>query len=1325
MGAVYRAFDETLHRHVAIKRLLPALVDQSRALRFRREARMAARLNHPAIVHIYEIVETADGDWIVMELVEGKTLDRLLREGRIDLPRAVRYAREVAEGLSEAHAQGIVHRDLKAANVMVTGTGRVKILDFGLAKVYQGDADQEISTPGTVVGTCHAMSPEQAQGLALDHRSDLFSLGSLVYEMLTGLSPFQAATPTETLARICAFEPEPVGRLEPSVPRDLSDLTLRLLEKSAARRPQSSWEVAAALERIERAGGLDGTPHRAGAAATQIHTRVEAVSPDPARSASPPPLTSIERRQMTVLVCELTDAARQGVEPSQAFDPETLYELMLQVRPLVQMAAQRYDGALGSAMGHRLLVYFGYPQAHEDDAWRAVRTALDLVGEVEAHLGGVPGLGRAKPALRVGIHTGPAVVSTSPHAPEPVVLGSTLDVAMRLLASGEPGTVVMSAATRSLVHRGVVAEALPPLPQTAGSGVALLPYRVRDGHDSGEEIAFDLAPLVGRDRELDLLLARWDQARGGTGQAVLLTGEPGIGKSRLLRGFRERLNEASGVRTVRWLQAYGTPYTQNSPLHAMVQLLLRTIAAETDGTPTQQLASLLHAYALSEALPLFVSLLDLPVSPDRPLPPMPPERQREETLDALVALLLEMAEREPVVLLVEDLHWLDATTLSWLDRLIDQAQSAPLYLVMTLRPNTLEVPWAARAQVTQITLGALTHEDTERLIGFLTGDHTLRPQVQQHIVARTDGVPLFIEELTRSVIEGGDSGEWRELPTTLRDSLTARLGRLGTAKEVAQLASVIGRAFSLPLLSAVSSHPPGQLERELRQLVQSGLVHRRGFGAQARYAFKHALVRDAAYDSLLRRERQQIHLRIADALEEQKRAGGEDLLGEVIGYHYMAGEQYARAFDCYSGAGQSAMARSAHAEAIGHLQKAIEALEAQSPSAERDRREVGVRSALGMSLGIIRGLSSPEVEATQDRLLALVGQVGDVPQELYFGLWNFYVSRGKLQRARAMAQQRLDYGIAHDDTDARLLGIYTGAATDLFLGHFVEARRGLEQLLAIYPPEGLSTRAIVYDIGAVALSLLGDVLWLLGDPEAGRRASEEAIGQGRQRTPFTESVGLVDRMTLAISMGDVDVARTRIDALIALSQEHGYQYWTVFWQLGQAVTCLTPASRPDDVDAAIDAATTAISVMRTAYGSSLQCSRYLAWVIEVCLAHGRTARARALLDDAQQLSRENDERYWEAELRRLQGLLMQAEGAAPADIEAVLRDALGIARSQAARAFELRAAIALGRHLAGQDRGDEARALVLSIYEAFGAAQDTTDLVAARELLGLTPAPPV
>ncbi|WP_239488617.1 serine/threonine-protein kinase PknK [Luteitalea sp. TBR-22] len=1321
MGAVYRAFDESLQRPVAIKRLLPTMADQSRSLRFRREARMAARLNHPAIVHIYEIVETADGDWIVMELVEGKTLDRLLREGRMDIGRAVRVAREIAEGLSEAHAQGIVHRDLKATNVMVTAAGRVKILDFGLAKAWQGDVDQEISTPGTVVGTCHAMSPEQAQGLTVDHRSDLFSLGSLLYELLTGMSPFHAATPTETLARICAYEPDPVASLEPAIPPALAELTHRLLSKSAAQRPQGSWEVAAALERIERAGGLDKGARRAVApAATEVFTQVEGATPPPSARPSPPPLTSTERRQMTVLCCELADAASPGTEPGEAFDPESLYELMMQLRPLALQAVQRYDGTLGTAMGHRLLVYFGYPQAHEDDAWRAVRTGLDLVGEVEAQLAAVPGLGRVVPALRVGIHTGTAVVTTSPGAPEPVVLGATLDVALRLLASAAPGAVVVSGATRSLVHRGVVAEPLPSLAHGSGSGVGIAAWRMRDGQDGGDDAVFDLSPIVGRERELALLEARWQDARAGHGHAVLITGEPGIGKSRLLRATRERLDAAQGNAPLRWMATHGTPYTQNTPMHAVVQWLQRLLATAPGPTPAARLVGLLDDHGLGEAVPLVAGLLGIAVPPDRPLRAMPPERQREETLDALVALVLEMAQREPLVLLIEDLHWLDATTLAWLDRLIDQAQSAPLLLVMTLRPNTLEVPWAARAQVTQVTLGALAQEEVERLIRALVGDGALLPQVQAQIVARTDGVPLFVEELTRSVMEGGtsshDSAEWRELPATLRESLTTRLARLGPAKEVAQLASVIGRAFTLPLLSAVSAHPPDQLERELRQLVQSGLVHRRGFGVAARYAFKHALVRDAAYDSLLRRERQQIHLRIAAALEELQRTNGEEASHELLAHHYMSAERFAPAFEHWLAAGQSAMGRYAHAEAIGHLRQALTALAALPPTAERDRKEIGARGALVLSLGMVHGLGSPEVEATQERLLALVTQVGDVPHELAFGLWNFYASRGKLRRARELAQQRLEYGVAHGDGDARLLGLYTSAAADLFLGHFAQARDNFETLLSLYPPDGLATRAIAYDIGAVARSLLADVRWLLGEPARAIQAAEDALLEARQRSPFTESVALVNRMAMALSMEDAAGSATATEALIALSTEHGYQYWTVFWQISRAVQALRGPEPPADVDAAIEQGATAIAIMRNAYASSLQCSRYLAWMADASLRQGRVERARAFLSEAFAVTEDEGERYWEAELHRLDGRVRAAEGRDTAACVEACQRAIEVARAQRARTFELRAAIDLARLLGADGRSAEAAALLRPLVDAWGEAGGA-DVVAAQALV--------
>jgi len=1321
MGAVYRAFDEALQRPLAIKRLLPDPVDPVRSLRFRREARMAARLNHPAIVHIYDIIETDDGDWIAMELVEGKTLDRLLRDGLLSLSRAVQLGREIADGLAEAHAQGIVHRDLKAANVMVNAAGHAKILDFGLAKSVRGGPDEDLSSPGAVLGTWHAMSPEQAQGLTIDHRSDLFSFGTLLYEMITGISPFRASSPAETLARICAHEARSIADVNPAAPQELVELTHRLLSKSPSQRPQTSAEVSAVLERIERSGVADRTL-RGGAGvanfATSSDTTHIAVAPSqPARSVSPPPLTSSERRQITVLCCEIADAAGADGHGGRPLDPEALYESMMQLRPLVAAVARRHEGTLGNAVGHRLLVYFGYPQPHEDDARRAVRAALDLLSEADEHDHAGAAGQAATTALRVGIHTGPAVVSASSSTSEPVMLGPTLDVALRLLASAVPGTVVVSAATRSLVQRGFVTEALASLPPAAGASEPLVPYRVREGTDVGEDTSFDIAPLVGRARELEQLLNRWEQARAGTGHAVVISGDPGIGKSRLLRALRERVSESSGEPAARWLSIHGSPYTQNTPLHPVINLLQRTLPTQSGHSPGEQLGSMLNALSLGEALPLLGSLLDLPAGNLPALQAMPPERQREETLEALVALVLEMSGREPVILLVEDLHWLDASTLAWLERLIDQTTTASLLLVMTLRPNTLEIPWGSRAGVTQLTLAALNPKETEQLIQLLSGPKPLRLQVQEHIVAKTDGVPLFVEELTRSVLESGESGDWRELPTTLRDSLTARLGRLGTAKEVAQLASVFGRAFTLKLLAAVAPHDVDTLERELRRLVQSGLVHRRGFGVQTRYAFKHALVRDAAYDSLLRRERQQIHLRIATAMDEEKRAGSTAVQSEEIAHQYMAGEQYARAFECWLEAGQLAIGRSAHAEAIGHLQNALKALEAQPRSPERDQREISLRSLLAMSLGIIRGLSAPEVEAVQDRIVALAEQVGHVPAPIYFGLWNFYASRGKLRQARDLGRQRLAYAEASGEVESRFLGLYTSAAADFFIGNLTAAREGFETLLAEYPRQEVASESMAYDVGIVSLSLLGDILWLVGLPDTGTKKADEAIDLGRRFSPFTHSVTLVNRMILATSMRDSATSVQRAQELIALSAEHSYQYWTVHWRIPLALTSVEPGSPAADVDRALTEAASAIELMRTAYGSSLQCTRFLAWAVAVALEHGRTEQARRLLDEALHLTENDDEHYWESDLRRLQAMLLRAEGGSTDAVEQRLGEALTAAREQRARLFELRAAVDLARFRHDQGRSDEARSLLSDMLASFAEGLETPDLKAARALL--------
>ncbi|HEX3130522.1 MAG TPA: protein kinase, partial [Thermoanaerobaculia bacterium] len=946
MGVVYRGFDEALLRPVALKRLLAAVADTTTRKRFRREAQAASRLNHPAIVHIYDILETPDGDWIVMELVEGRPLEEIAAGG-LDVSQALRIAREVAEGLAEAHGIGVIHRDLKTSNVMITKTGRAKILDFGIAKVAQTSDDTVLSQAGTIIGTFHAMSPEQAMGRPIDPRSDLFSLGTLLYELLTGTSPFRGTNSTETLARVCSYRQPPAHRLRREVPQEVSELVDHLLQKDPDLRPRSAQEVVEALDLALR-GVLPSRPAAREAPPAWI---------DPPTFIHPPTLeqtlregylppsvsesrrTVRERRQVTVACCELTSFRETGgrVAPT-VVDPEALAEILPEIKAMAGRVAERYAGQVGDTLGRRMVLCFGYPQAHEDAAARGVRAALDFVAEVERLSSRFETGSEVRLSLRAGVHTGTAIVLPDP---EPPSLGSTLDTASGLLLHAAPGEVLVSTSTHRLLRDAFTTERRPPV-EVQGTGETVDSFRVLEPAGPPEP-AVAAGPLVGRERELDLLLDLWRKVADGTGQVALISGEAGLGKSRLIQALREKAGQEQG----RWLYAYGSPHDQSSPFQPVVNVLRKLMDSQEADTPLGRVEELLLSCSLpaSESVPLFAALLGVPLEEPYRLPPIGPDRIREKTLEAVAALTLEMAERQPLVWVIEDLHWLDPTTMRWLDLLLEQASSVPLFLVLTVRPQTLEAVWGPKGHITQISLAPLGQSEVERLIESLIGGQSgkdLPDALRREIVARTDGVPLFVEELTKTVLESGRTGGRPDIPSTLRDSLAARLDRLGDAKGVAQLASVIGRSFSLELLAAVSAGgtlDETALQRELRRLVQAELVFRRGFGSRTSYLFKHALIRDAAYDSLLNRERQQLHLKVAEALE--KPGTNQDAARpEILAYHYAEGNLPEKAVAHWLEAARQALGRSAHLEALHHVRAGLAALASLPPGPDRDEREL-------------------------------------------------------------------------------------------------------------------------------------------------------------------------------------------------------------------------------------------------------------------------------------------------------------------------------------------------------------------------------------------------
>ena len=842
MGTVYRAYDERLRRRVALKQIHPERARRPGAReRFLREARAVARLNHPALVHLHDILETDDGDWIVMELVEGPSLARLLKAGPLDPDRALRLARDVAGGLAAAHAAGILHRDLKTENVVVTRDGRAKLLDFGLAVHVEameeqtwGDdtlndetrddetlGDPVLTGAGRIVGTPRAMSPEQARGHQVDHRSDLFSLGVFLYEMMAGCSPFLGPGPAETLARVCHEEQDPACEHAPDVPRELSDLIDRLLRKEPEARPASAVEVVEALEEVAR----DRPSEELATSAPAVQ---EPAVPELVTVGQREPFQFRgERRQLTLLCCELTGAS---------LDPEDLFEVLRPFQAVVNEAIERYEGHLRDVQGHRFVALFGYPRSHEDNARRAVLTALQIVERIEPIVQGFK--------VRAGIHTGPAVILhrvTGEH----LTLGATLDLATALQERAEPGRVLVSSLTRRLVAGFFEDEAVDAEDGAADAENRVEAFRVvaaRNVHNR-VEASEDLTPFVGRERELALLAGRFALAREeGVGQAVLMTGVAGVGKSRLLHELRERLGEAEP----RWVSGHGSPYARNVPLQPIGGFLRDLLEVDGNASGEQQLARLEdglteHQLPPEEMMSLFATHLGLPGGKDMDL-----FQLRRETLEAVPALFQEVAERRPLVVAFEDLHRADPITLELIGRMVDGIAAAALLLVLTSRPG-FRLPWERRAKMTQLRLAPLDRGEIDQLIGSLAAGDELPDEIRERIIERADGVPLFAEELVWeawAVKQPEDDA----VPATLRDLLAARLDRLGSARDVALLAAGLGREVSREELAAVGGLAGASLGQDLDRLVAAEILAQPS-GTICR--FEHNLVREVAIESFL------------------------------------------------------------------------------------------------------------------------------------------------------------------------------------------------------------------------------------------------------------------------------------------------------------------------------------------------------------------------------------------------------------------------------------------------------------------------------------------
>ncbi|MBI3301055.1 MAG: AAA family ATPase [Deltaproteobacteria bacterium] len=781
-------------------------------------------------------------------------------------------------------------------------------------------------------------------------------------------------------------------------------------------------------------------------------------SPDSRLRTPDSELTVGERRQLTVMFCDLVGSTAL----SEQLDPEELREVVRAYQEACAEVVGRFEGHIAQYLGDGLLVYFGYPAAHEDDAQRAVRAGLEIVGAIHE----LPLRLRVRLSqpvqVRIGIHTGLVVVGEvgGGDKREQLALGETPNLAARVQGTAAPDTVVISAVTYRLVQGLFECQDLGPHP-LKGISTPLLLYRV--GGESVARSRFEVAvrtgltPLVGREEEVGLLRRHWERVKAGEGQVVLLSGEAGIGKSRLVQVLKEQVVQEGATQ----LEFRCSPYHQNSALYPVIEHLQRLLQFQRDDTPEEKLGKLekalsRYAFDLKDTVPLFASLLSLPAG-RFPLPVLTPQKQKQKTQEVLVSWLVEEAEKTAVYSAWEDLHWADPSTLELLHLFIDQVPTARLLALLTFRPE-FTPPWGTRSYLSQITLSRLDRKQGREMVEKVTGGKALPVEVVQQIVTKTDGVPLFVEELTKMVLESGlDVGAPHAspslplaIPATLHDSLMARLDRLATAKEVAQLGATLGREFTYELLQAVSLLDEATLQKELAQLVGAELLYQRGLPPQVRYFFKHALIQEAAYQSLLRSTRQQYHKQIAQVLEERFPETMETQ-PELVAHHYTEGGLVGQAIPYWQKAGQRAVERSGNSEAISHLTKGLELLKTLPDTPERLQQELTLRLTLGEPLLVTKGYAALEVEQTYGRARELCRQVGETPQlfPALGGLWQFYLNRAEYQTVRELGEQLLT--LAQNVQDPALLLSAHDALGQTFylLGEFAQAQPHLEQSIIL------------------------------------------------------------------------------------------------------------------------------------------------------------------------------------------------------------------------------------------------------------------------------------
>jgi class 3 adenylate cyclase/predicted ATPase len=1057
---------------------------------------------------------------------------------------------------------------------------------------------------------------------------------------------------------------------------------------------------------------------------------VEKGAPKPAPPAAAPvaPQDAAERRQVTVMFSDLVGSTAL----SARMDPEDLREVISSYQKCVAGTVERFGGFVAKYMGDGVLVYFGYPQAHEDDAERAVRAGLELILAVSG-LKFVPPL-----RSRVGIATGLVVVGDlvgAGEAQERGIVGETPNLAARLQAIAEPNTVVVAESTRKLLGnlfdlQDLDAQELNGIGGPVRAWAVLRPASIESRFEALH--ATGLTELVGREEELELLLRRWSRAKTGEGQVVLLSGEAGIGKSRLTAALLERLANEPHTR----LRYFCSPQHTDSVLYPVIGQMQRAAAFVHDDSVQVKLDKLdaLLAQTSKRDTALFAAMLSLPNDGRYLAIELPPEQRRKRILEALVSQSDALTQRSPVLMILEDAHWADPTSLEVFGRIIDRVRSIRVLLIVTFRPE-FQAPWIGRHYVTALTINRLAERDIGAMIDRVVGNKRLPANIRQDIMERTDGVPLFVEEMTKAVLEAESHGAVEHLaatvppsalpvPASLQASLMARLDRLGSAKGVAQIGAAIGREFSHSLLAAVVRKQETDINPALDRLIAAGLVFRQGVPPHAIYLFKHALVQDAAYGTLLREQRRALHVRIAGILEDQFAEIAENQ-PELLARHYSEAGLIEKAALQWGKAGQQSLARSAFLEAVAQLTRALDQIETLPATPALRREQIKLQVALANASMHTKGYSAPETKASLDQARLYIERaeaLGEPPEDpllLFSILYGFWV-----------ANSTAFNGDICCDLAARFLTLAEkqGAPVPLMMGHRImgrslldtgniaESRTHCDQAIALYDPAEHRSLAMRFgqDARVSILSFRTLTLWLLGYPEAALADADHALKDARKIGQAATLMFALSHVPLtSIHCGDYAAANAQADEVVALAEEKGALFWKANGMIHQGCVLALTGNAPS----AIQLITSGITAWRSG-GATRWMPYYLLYLARAYAALGQLDDAWRCIGEATTAVETTKERWCEADVIRTAGeiALMSPERDA-AKAEAYFERALTVARQQQAKSWELRAAMSMARLWRDQGKRDEARELLAPVYGWFTEGFDTRDLKEAKALL--------